>query len=132
MIRGSCCCQSVRFELTEPPKMMGTCHCSRCRKSGASVFVIVDAATFRWVEGEEHVGRQPPREGTHYSRAFCGLCGTSLGDAGSGAATFAIAANSLDDDPGIRNRFHEFVADKPEWLPIGDEARQFPGHPTGG
>ena len=34
MIQGSCCCGAVKFELNAVPDMMGTCHCSRCRKLG--------------------------------------------------------------------------------------------------
>jgi hypothetical protein len=132
MLKGSCCCGTVRYELSSDPKMMGTCHCTRCRKVGASTFVIVDAASFRWIAGEDQVRRYEPEAGYTYSRAFCSQCGSSLGDAGGAASTFALAANSLDEDPGIRNRFHEFVAEKPDWLPIGDDAKQFPGHPTKG
>lgn len=35
MIRGSCCCGAISFALSEPPSMMGVCHCTRCRKVGA-------------------------------------------------------------------------------------------------
>ena len=41
MIEGSCCCGAVKFELQAPPTMMGACHCSRCRKAGASTIVFV-------------------------------------------------------------------------------------------
>jgi len=41
MINGSCCCGAVKFELLTQPLMMGTCHCSRCRKVGASTIVFV-------------------------------------------------------------------------------------------
>jgi len=41
MIKGSCCCGRVQFEITEKPTMMGMCHCSRCRKVGASSLVFV-------------------------------------------------------------------------------------------
>ena len=132
MIKGSCCCGTVKYELSAPPKMMGTCHCTRCRKVGASVFVIVDRDSFRWVEGEQSIRRYVPEEGYKYSRAFCGECGSSLGDAGADADTFAIAADSLDDDPTVRNRFHEFVSEKPAWVTICDDAKQFDRHPSSG
>ena len=131
MLHGSCDCGAVKFALDGMPKMMGTCHCARCRKVGAAVFVIVEAKDFRWLEGSEFVTRYEP-EGALHSRAFCARCGSSLGEAGGTGETYAIAANAFDDDPGVRNRFHEFVADKPEWLPIGDEAKQFPGAPSAG
>ena len=129
-ISASCCCGAVRFELSEPPTMMAACHCSRCRKLGASVFVFVRRETFRWLSGEELVRRYNPDPPYRYVRAFCGKCGTSLGEAGSDAASFPIAANVLDADPGVRTRFHEFVAELPPWVAICDDAKQFEGHPV--
>jgi hypothetical protein len=132
MLKGSCCCGAVTFELSKPPSMMATCHCTRCRKVGASVFVIAEADSFRWTGGEALVTRYAPEEGYRYSRAFCSRCGSSLGDAGSDQPTFAVSAHALDGDPIVRNRFHEFVVEKPDWLPICDDARQFGRHPVKG
>ena len=42
----------------------------------------------------------------------------------------AHAAQALDDDPQVRNRFHEFVAAKPPWYEICDGAKQFAEHPS--
>ncbi|WP_304280249.1 GFA family protein [Caulobacter segnis] len=128
-IHGSCCCGRVKFELLEPPRMMGTCHCSRCRKVGASTFVIVSRSTLKWLNGREAVIRYAPEPPYKYGRCFCGVCGTALGEILSEDETFPIAAHALDDDPQVRNRFHEFVAEKPDWYGICDEAKQFPGHP---
>lgn len=130
MIRGSCCCGAVRFELTAPPTMMGTCHCSRCRKLGASTFVFVRREDFRWLEGRESIIRYAPEPPFTYARCFCAACGSALGEIQSEDDSFPVAANCLDDDPMVRNRFHEFVADKPAWYEICDEAKQFPGHPV--
>ena len=130
MIRGSCGCGAIRFELSRPPSMMATCHCTRCRKLGASAFVIVERDGFRWIEGRELVARHEPVPPYKYVRTFCSLCGTSLGEAGTDTDSFPIAANCLDDDPVIRNRFHEFVGEKPVWYEICDGARQFEAHPV--
>jgi len=129
-IPGSCCCGAVRFELSEAPTMMATCHCSRCRKLGASTFVFVRRDTFRWIAGEDAVVRFVPDPPYTYTRAFCGMCGTALGEIGSDADSFPIAADTLDTDPGVRVRFHEFVAEKPAWSTICDDAKQFAGHPV--
>jgi hypothetical protein len=63
-------------------------------------------------------------------RCFCKVCGTALGEIVSDQPNFPIAANALDADPGLRNRFHEFVAEKPAWYDICDTAKQFEGHPV--
>lgn len=128
-MRGSCCCGAVRFELTEPPSMMRTCHCSRCRKVGASTFVFVKTAHIRWLAGRDNVTRYVPEPPHSYARCFCRTCGTALGEIESQADSVPIAANALDDDPMVRNRLHEFVADKPAWATICDGAKQFVGHP---
>lgn len=130
MINGSCCCGGIVFALTAPPTMMGVCHCSRCRKIGASAFVFVERSSFRWVAGQDLVQQHVPGPPDEYTRSFCRNCGSALGEIGSEAASFPIAANLLDDDPGVRPRFHEFVDEKPAWYEICDSARQFARHPV--
>jgi hypothetical protein len=107
---------------------MGTCHCSRCRKLGTGTFVIVEAKNFVWLAGKEHMTVFPPTPPFRYTRCFCARCGTSLGEPGMGES-FPVNAQCFDDALGVRNRFHEFVADKPDWYEICDGAKQFPGHP---
>ena len=128
-MRGSCCCGAVQFELTSLPSMMGTCHCSRCRKVGASTFVFVRKHDLLWISGREMVQRYEPEAPFRYARCFCRKCGTALGEITSDEPTFPIAANAFDDDPVVRNGFHEFVAEKPSWYEICDQATQFEGHP---
>lgn len=130
MIRGSCCCGTVRFELAEPPEMMGTCHCSRCRKIGASTFVFVKPDTFRWVEGSDLVARYEPVAPFKFVRSFCRACGTALGEIDAAPESFLVAAHCFDDDPVVRNRFHEWVSVKPAWYEIHDSAKQFPEYPV--
>ncbi len=130
MVEGSCCCGAVRFKITALPSMMGTCHCSRCRKVGASTFVVVRGADFTLLSGCREIVAYEPEQGYRYSRCFCGICGTALGEILSDSESFPVNANTLDGDPGVRNRFHEFVADKPDWYHIADDAKQFDGHPA--
>lgn len=129
-MRGSCCCGTIMFELSGEPSMMATCHCSRCRKVGASVFVFVKREQLRWIAGRDAVVDYHPPAPHRYTRSFCGTCGTALGEITSSNDSFPIAANLLDDDPGVRNRFHEFVTEKPVWYAICDDAKQFADHPV--
>lgn len=129
MIKGSCCCGAVQFELAEKPGMLGMCHCSRCRKVGASALVFVKAADFKITAGREKLAiyqAQPPYK---YDRCFCAVCGTALGEVLSEMESFPINANCIDSELDIETTFHEFVSEKPGWLKIGDKARQFNEHP---
>lgn len=118
MIRGSCCCKKVLFQLSETPQMMGTCHCSRCRKSCGGTFVFVAKESLEWIAGKEYVATYTPEAPFKYKRNFCSACGTSLGEILSDEESFPIAVNCLDDDPGVRNQFHEFVESKGAWYEI--------------
>ncbi|MXO73802.1 GFA family protein [Altererythrobacter aerius] len=129
MLAGSCCCGTVRFEVSQSPTMMGTCHCTRCRKVGASTFVFVDRAAFELVAGQPALATYQPEDGYKYARDFCSRCGTALGEISGDGDSFPIPANCFDDPLDLAVKFHEFVAEKPGWLPICDDARQFAGHP---
>lgn len=130
MIKGSCCCEAVQFELSAEPSMMGTCHCSRCRKVGASAIAFIKRDDLKWIQGKDQIAIFEPAAPYKYSRCFCKICGTSLGEILSDEDTFPIAANTLDGDVALKNKFHEFVAEKPSWYEICDDAKQFDGHPT--
>ena len=129
MIEGSCCCGVVRFTLNAPPSMMGTCHCTRCRKLGANVMVFVRRDSLTWRQGRDNIAQFQPEAPHKYARCFCNTCGTSLGEILSNEDSFPISAQTLDTDLDIRNRFHEFVSEKPSWYEICDTAEQFEGHP---
>ena len=130
IIRGSCCCGAIKFELLATPSMMGTCHCSRCRKVGASTIVFAQKDSLRWIQGRELVSRYEPVPPFKYVRCFCQKCGTALGEIDSQEDSFPIAANCLDDDPIVRTMFHVFVSSKPAWYEICDDAKQFQEHPV--
>ena len=114
-IKGSCACGEVRFVIDGAPSMMGTCHCARCRKLGTSTIVFVKREQFQLESDPAHIETIPPVPPLTYTRSFCRHCGTSLGEPLSPDASFPINAQCLDDDPGIRNSFHEFVDDRPAW-----------------
>ena len=130
MIKGSCCCGAVKFELLVEPSMMGTCHCSRCRKAGASTIVFVKREDLRWIQGREQVALYQPAPPYKYGRCFCKICGTSLGEILSEEDSFPIAANAIDSELTIKNSFHEFVGEMPSWYEICDDAKQSEGHPA--
>jgi hypothetical protein len=108
---------------------MGTCHCTRCRKLGASTFVFAKRDTFALISGADAISTFIPEAPYKYSRGFCSHCGTALGEITSGSESFPIAANCFDQELEISNLFHEFVKEKPNWYNICDTAKQFSEHP---
>lgn len=118
MIKGSCCCKAVQFELNEAPKSLGTCHCSRCRKVGASTIFFTKIENFKLIRGQEYISTYQPEEGNKYSRNFCSRCGSSLGEMLSGLDSFPLPANLLDSKLELKITFNEFIEDKPSWVEV--------------
>jgi hypothetical protein len=131
MIRGSCLCGGVRFEIDRAIGPFELCHCSRCRKVSGSAYLTwlrVRREDFRFVQGAELVRtyelpicESPPP----YDTSFCARCGSKLPNpAGTRAPTFDIPAGALDDDPLLRPDKHIYVDFKAPWDHIAGDLPQ--------
>jgi hypothetical protein len=132
MVKGSCLCGGVHYQIDGEIGPMAHCYCSMCRKQHGAAFgtyVGVKAADFRWVKGEELVASYQSSPGGQ--RGFCRTCGSNLPVLEPGAEEFFIPAGTLDDDPGVRPAVHIFVASKAPWVEIDDELPQFDEYPPG-
>jgi hypothetical protein len=123
VVRGSCLCGGVRFELTPPFRRASYCHCSRCRKhSGAGALVQgrVARERFRLLTGEELLRVYRPDGGM--AKVFCATCGSSLfGGTWPDGPEVSIRLGCLDDDPGIRPQYRAFAADAVPWEPLPED-----------
>ncbi len=131
MLRGSCLCGGVRYEISGPLSYPLNCHCSMCRKAHGAAFrsrARVKADDFRWTQGEELVTYYESSPGNH--RGFCRICGSPLlSRFDNDGRSYGLPLGALDDDPGIKPGFHVFVASKAPWHDITDELPQFPELP---
>jgi len=123
VMTGGCNCGAVRFELRAAFVDAGYCHCGRCQRrtgAAASPAGIVPAEAFAFVAGAEHVRSWEPEGG--WPKAFCGLCGSHLyaGDPAAGG-TLGVRLGAVDGDPGIRPRWHQWVASAPAWEALPDD-----------
>jgi hypothetical protein len=130
MIRGSCLCGGVQFEITRAAGPFELCHCGRCRKSSGSAFVAglgVRREDFRLVQGGEMIKtyEAPVRESPPgYRTTFCSRCGSPVPDPEMDTPWFEIAAGTLDDDPELRPERHIFVEARAPWFAIADHLPQ--------
>jgi hypothetical protein len=129
MIRGSCLCGELRFEISGALSGASHCHCTMCRKAHGAAFgtyAAARAADFRVVSGEDRIARYCSSAGI--VRTFCARCGSTLhGLSESNPETVDIVLGVLDDDPGVRPASHIFVASKAPWHEITD---RLPQHAT--
>jgi hypothetical protein len=127
MIRGSCLCGGVRFELAKVPLLV-LCHCSMCRKASGTAFeagAAVPAADFAFREGTELVQSYESSPGTR--RSFCRVCGSRAPSLSADGRLYFVPAGLLDGDPGVRPALHMFVGSKAPWWEIGDALPRFEG-----
>jgi hypothetical protein len=130
MIKGSCLCGKVRFELGGAPQFINHCHCSMCRKvSGAAfgTFLHAHGNCFRWLSGQSLIVNYRSSPGN--LRAFCGVCGSNIPVLEEEGAHVIIPAGSLDEDPGIRPIVHIHTASRAPWFEITDTLPQFAEFP---
>src|SRR6266851_1442123 len=137
MIKGSCLCGGVRFEIERAVGPFELCHCRRCRKATGSAFfsgMYVRTEDFRLVEGKELITtyeapflREPPA----YRVSFCSRCGSPVPNprpaqkrSRGRSGLLEIPAGLLDDAPGMKPDKHIFVEVKSPWFEITDDLPQ--------
>ncbi len=124
MIRGSCLCGAVRFEV-DRVRALTHCHCTNCRKLSGAAFATyahVDKDKFRFVSGEDMLVQHESSPGS--SRNRCKVCGCQAPGQASYLPTVSIPAGLLDDDPGVRPLLHVFTSSRAPWWTIADDLPQ--------
>ena len=117
MIRGSCLCGQVRFELDGAPQFINHCHCSMCRKvHGAAFgsFLHADGNGFRWLVGESRVTNYPSSPGQRAGVLF-GLW-LERSRARRRRQARDHPRGLLDDDPIVRPVVHIHTASRAPWF----------------
>lgn len=120
MLKGSCLCGAVRFEVSALPQQPAdACHCSQCRKQTSHIFVSVNVPrSALTVQGADRVTwyQASPKA----RRGFCAQCGSVLfWDPLDGELT-SVAMGALEQPTGLRLGKHIFVASKGDYYEIGD------------
>ena len=131
MIKGSCLCGGIKFEIEKAVGPFELCHCRRCRKaSGAAFFPTLGVLRkdFHLVAGgdliasyEAPIIREPPA----YRTFFCRRCGSPAPDPDPSSEWLEVPGGLLDDDPGLRPDKHIFVEHRAPWYEIADRLPQY-------
>ncbi len=127
MIKGSCLCGAIQYQLTQRPGWAHHCHCSRCRKVRGAAFATNAFApldAFAYTRGEDRLRSYKPPEAERFTHVFCEVCGSSLPFRNTAGGRVIIPMGSLDDDPGHAPDAHIFVGSKAPWFRITDSLPQ--------
>jgi hypothetical protein len=122
MLKGSCLCGGVRYEINSELAAVTNCHCSLCRKTSGSAFAsgaTIPAESFRLITGQELLKEWESSPGYH--RVFCGRCGSPiLKKKDTDPEHLRFRPGTLDSDPGVKMSRHTHVDSKAPWVEITD------------
>ena len=126
MVRGSCLCGRVVFEIDEAGigAVIG-CYCVNCRKvSGAQfgVYLQVRPRAFRWLAGEDEVVTFESSPGN--LRGRCRTCGCVAPITTSYGAV-RVPGGALDEDPGVAPDVVLFETSMAGWCGPETASRRF-------
>lgn len=131
MLRGSCLCGEVRYEIRGPVGRVSHCHCFMCRKAHGAAFATygrVERNDFFLLSGADDIASF--RSSPEVIRTFCKRCGSTLQFISDRRpSTFSLALGTLDDDPGVETSSHIFVGSKAAWFQITDDLPQHAERP---
>lgn len=135
MIKGSCLCGAIEYEVEPIAGKVYNCHCSQCQKSHGAAFatqVFAKGETLRFIKGEGCVreySHSPAHQGI---RAFCSLCGSRLMNYLPDKSLYlSVAVSCIDTGFEGKPVAHAFVGSKATWYPLPDDIPSFEGVPDG-
>lgn len=131
MIKGSCLCGDVGFEVDGPFPWLYQCHCSLCRKQGGSVSntgLIVAAGKFRWLAGDDRIGKWQRSSG--FRSHFCTRCGAPVPNPLRDTGYVWVPSGLLDGDGALEIGAQLYVGSKAPWATLPEGVRQFETAPA--
>lgn len=124
MIKGSCLCRGIEYEISGDVGNITHCHCTTCRKAHGAAFSSVAAVKikdFNFVSGEELL--KSFESSVDKKRYFCSNCGSHIYAHRKETEHFILRLGTLDDDPKVRPANHIWVSLKAPWYSIEGDSK---------
>lgn len=117
VIKGSCLCGAIKFEVSGVFESFFLCHCSRCQKGTGSAHaanLFSSKAWLKWISGEDKV-KTYKLPNTMHQKSFCSECGSALPNTQMNGELLVVPAGSLDSKIAVRPNAHICVANSASW-----------------
>jgi hypothetical protein len=128
---GGCQCGKIRYEITEAPTLVYTCHCTDCQHITSSAFsigVALPEMAFRLTAGTPRAIERIPDSGRLNTRFVCPDCASWVYSMPRGG-TVRVRAGSLDDTSWLRPTRHIWTRSKQSWVVFVEGDETFEGQP---
>ena len=124
MIKGSCLCGSIHYEINGPIGDIVHCHCTTCRKAHGSAFSSVSAVAdenFK-ILNESHLKSYESSQGKF--RYFCGNCGSQIYAKRNDTQHIILRLGTLDTKIEAVEKEHIWVSEKADWCFLNSKLPQ--------
>lgn len=118
MIKGSCLCGAVKYEISGDINDIVHCHCQTCRKAHGSAFSSVAAvkdSDFNLINDHKLKSYQSSAGKLRY---FCDNCGSQIYAKRESTAHVILRLGTLDSDINASETAHIWVSQKASWYNI--------------
>jgi hypothetical protein len=128
VLRGTCLCGTVVYEVLDQFRYSLNCHCSNCRRATGAAFkpfAAIERHKLKITSGADRLliyGEESAHD------AHCARCGSLLYAVVREAEFVHVTLGTLVDIPSIRPSAHIFVGSKAEWYTIADDLPQYQEH----
>ncbi len=131
LMKGSCLCEAVKFEISGALGPVYNCHCSKCRRWHGAVFrtrASINRNQFHWVSGSENLSSY--KSSDEVTKFFCKTCGSPLMSTYENRPdVLGIPLGGIEGISNLMIEAHIFVASKASWHNITDAVPQFDSWP---
>ncbi|MEM6616263.1 MAG: GFA family protein [Pseudomonadota bacterium] len=121
VLKGSCACGMIHYEITGERRDVVACHCVSCRKQSGhyAAATLVPHDGFKITKGKAALKWWDATP--EAKRGFCRDCGSLLFWQKSGRDNISVFAGSLDGDTGLNVVRHIFAGEKGDYYNIIDD-----------
>ena len=116
MIKGSCLCGSVQYDITGKIDDIVHCHCGTCRKAHSAAFSSVAAVQdkdFRLLSSDSLKSYESSKGKSRY---FCGDCGSQIYAKRINTPHIVLRLGTLDSKIDAVEQAHIWVSEKADWF----------------
>ena len=129
---GGCQCGKIRYEITEVPQLVYTCHCTDCQRITSSAFslgVALPDVAVRLTAGEQGAIERVPDSGRLNTRFVCSGCASWVCSLPWGDG-MCVRAGTLDDTSWLRPTRHIWSRSKQPRVTFANGDEIFDGQPS--
>jgi hypothetical protein len=130
MVKGSCLCGEIQFEVELIAGKVYSCHCSMCQRAHGAAFAtqaLADGNSLKFIKGEDKLTDYFSGGGF---RAFCSNCGSRLMNYAEDKGQYlSVAVSCIDNKEEIRPVANLCIESKPGWYQLSTDIPCYEGIP---